>query len=186
MSVRLILFRHGETDWNKARILQGRKDIPLNENGIRQIEKTAAKLKRSEEKPDIIISSYLSRALQSAGIISSLFKVPLLINKNLAEKNLGSLEGKTWEEADKLHGSDLKKIDREQQYDFRVFGGESVEEVGRRVVNFLNYVIEEFEGKTVVVVTHAGVLRLLSLILHSIGIDFSHGEKSGEYCIVEL
>lgn len=187
MSVRLILVRHGETDWNKEERLQGRRDIPLNKNGIRQLRKTAAELKKelgkSGEKPDIIISSYLARAWQSAAIIAYTFKVLMTINKNLAEKNVGSLEGKTLKEAKR---AGLKKVGKEQQYNISDFGGETFEEVGRRIVDFLNYVIEEFEGKTVIVVTHAGILSPLSFILRDLGIDFSHGLQSGEYSIVEL
>lgn len=186
MSVRLIFVRHGETDWNKASRLQGRIEIPLNKNGIKQIKKTAVKLKKSSEKPEIIISSPLTRAVQSAGIISKILAIPFQVNRNLAERDFGSLEGKTWEEINKIYGSDFKEIDRKQQYDYRVYGGESADEVSERIIDFLDYAIKKYDGKTIVVITHAGILRSLSLFLHRVRMDLSCEIKPGEFCIIEL
>jgi probable phosphoglycerate mutase len=186
MSVRLILVRHGETHWNKANKLQGKIEILLNKNGIRQVRKTAVKIKKSGEKPTIIIASPLARAMQSASIISNMLGIPFTINKNLSERDFGGLEGLTWKEINKLYGPNFKEIDRKQQYDYRPYGGESAEEVRKRILNFLEHVKKEYEGKTILVVTHAGVLRYLSIMLHKLGMDFEHSMEPGAYCIVEL
>ena len=175
MSVRLIMVRHGETHWNKANKLQGRIEISLNKNGIRQIRKTAAKIKKAGEKPMIIIDSPLARAMQSASIISKILGIPFTINKNLSERDFGGLEGLTWKEINKLYGPNFKEIDRKQQYDYRAYGGESAQEVGKRISNFMDYAKKEYDGKTIIVVTHAGVLRYLD-----------HSMEPGAYCIVEL
>lgn len=186
MAVRLIFVRHGETDWNKANRLQGRVETPLNKNGVKQIKKTAVKLKKSSEKPEIIISSSMARAVQSAGIISKILAIPFQVNRNLAERDFGSLEGKTWEEINKIYGSGFKETDRKQQYDYRAYGGEGVEQVKERILDFLNYAIEKYDGKTIIIVTHAGILRFLSFLLHKMGINFSCDIKPGEFCIIEL
>lgn len=186
MSVRLILVRHGETPWNKANKLQGKIDILLNKNGVRQVRKTAAKLKKSGEKPMIIIASPLARAMQSASIISTMLGVPFTINKNLSERDFGRLEGLTWKEINELYGPNFQEKDRKQQYDYRVYGGESVREVRKRILNFMDYAKKEYDGKTILIITHAGVLRYLSIILHKMEIDFYHSMKPGAYCILEL
>jgi len=186
MSVRLILVRHGETDWNRVNKLQGRIDILLNKNGIRQIRKTATKLKKSGEKPRIIIASPLARAMQSAGIISTILEIPFTTNQNLSERDFGRLEGLTWKEINKLYGPNFKERDRKQQYDYRPYGGESAEEVGKRISNFLDYVRKKYSRKTVVVVTHAGVLRYFSIMLRRAGMEFKHSLKPGAYCIIKL
>ena len=64
----LYLLRHGETDWNKAGLLQGHTDIPLNENGRKQMRETARKLGDLGVKMDVILSSPLHRARESAEI----------------------------------------------------------------------------------------------------------------------
>jgi len=186
MSVRLILVRHGETHWNKANKLQGRADISLNKNGKRQIRKTSAKIKKSGEKPQKIIASPMARAMQSAGILANILKISFMIDKNLSERNFGCLEGRTWKEINKLYGPNFKEIDRKQQYDYRAYGGESARQVGKRISNFIDYAKKKYDGKTILVVTHAGVLRYLSIMLHKMGIDFDHSMEPGAYCIVEL
>ena len=186
MSVRIIFVRHGKTDWNKENKLQGRTDILLNKNGIEQVKKMATELKKSNERPRQIISSPLIRAMQSAIIISDILGIPVMANKNLAERDFGSLEGKTWKEVIAICGPGFKEIDRKQQYDYRPYGGESAEQVGKRILDFIDYASEEYGGKTIIVVTHAGILRFMSFIFHKMGMDFYHDTKPGGCSIIEL
>lgn len=186
MSVRLILVRHGETDWNKVGKLQGISDVSLNKKGAKQIQKTAIKLKRKGEKPDIIITSGLLRHVQSAVIFAFVFQTPLFVNNGLVERNLGELEGKTWKEACKLYGSDLKIRDGNQGYDYRPYGGEHVIDVSERLLDFLYFIKKNYKDKTVVVLTSAGILRLLFLWYPRLKKDFRRNIKPGEYFVLEI
>ncbi len=92
------LVRHGQTDWNKEQRLQGEKDIPMNDEGIRQMEELADKLVQIGIKIDVLISSPLGRARKSAQIIADRigFTEPIIIDSDFLERNFGSLEGVRW------------------------------------------------------------------------------------------
>ena len=185
MAVKLILVRHGQTDWNKEFRLQGVTDIPLNEEGKEQARETAKKLKKYGIKPYVIISSSLKRARCTSFIISSAFEIPFAVHENLIERNFGSLEGKNWKEICKLY-PDLKRKDRKQAYNYQPFGGESSLDVFKRLVGFINFVKNNYEEKTVIVVTHAGVLRMLFFMYRNQGLNFRQETKTGEYYRLEI
>lgn len=90
----LFVIRHGETDYNRARRIQGQTDIPLNENGIKQAGYTAAEL--SKERLDVIASSDLQRAIKTADIIRDAQiqdKKPIrVISKNFRELSFGDFD----------------------------------------------------------------------------------------------
>lgn len=146
--MRLLLTRHGQTDWNVAGKVQGSTDIELNETGIKQAEATREKLAR--ENIDVIISSPLKRAKKTAEIIASGRNVPLIIDEEITERCLGKFEGKTAKEFD---FSEMWNYKLNKQYE----DAESTGELFTRVQNFLEKVKEEYQDKTVLVVTHGGV-----------------------------
>ena len=88
----ILMIRHGETDWNVAKKVQGKADIPLNENGIEQAKTARQKLKN--EKIDIIICSPLKRARQTAEIINAEIQCPILYEEGITERDFGEFEGK--------------------------------------------------------------------------------------------
>ncbi|MCI9016927.1 MAG: histidine phosphatase family protein [Clostridia bacterium] len=94
--MKLLLTRHGQTDWNVARKIQGTTDIDLNQTGIKQAELTREKL--LNEKIDIIISSPLKRARKTAEIINKGRNIPIIIDNEIKERCFGIFEGKTREE----------------------------------------------------------------------------------------
>lgn len=96
--MKLLLTRHGQTDWNVAGKIQGITDIELNETGVKQAETTREKL--LNENIDVIISSPLKRARKTAEIIKGERDIPLIIDNGLKERCLGKFEGKTSEEFD--------------------------------------------------------------------------------------
>ena len=94
----IYLLRHGETDWNKTGLLQGHTDIPLNENGRKQVRDTAQKLSASAAKMDLIISSPLQRAHESAEIVARQLDYPIeniIVEPMLIERSFGAGEGRT-------------------------------------------------------------------------------------------
>lgn len=84
--------RHGQTDFNKDNKWMGLLDIPLNENGISQVHRSINSIKSLNI--DIIYCSELKRAIQTSKIIANKLNLPLVIDKRLNERSLGSLEGK--------------------------------------------------------------------------------------------
>ncbi|MBI5031172.1 MAG: histidine phosphatase family protein [Chloroflexi bacterium] len=97
----LILIRHGETDWNNERRIQGHTDTPLNLCGIEQAHKLAFRL--VEEKLDTLYASPLSRARMTAEIIGQKCGLVPILDERLKEKGLGDFEGLTAEELQERH-----------------------------------------------------------------------------------
>ena len=93
---RVVLWRHGQTDWNIKNRFQGHSDIPLNEVGIYQVQLAARLL--ADMQPTKIISSDLRRAEVTAQALSDLVKLPIGIDQDLRETNGGKWEGKTGKE----------------------------------------------------------------------------------------
>lgn len=96
----ICLVRHGETDWNAAKRIQGRTDIPLNDTGKWQAEQTGLYLKDAHW--DVVISSPLSRAKETAHLILQHLHAPLVIMDDFIERDYGDAEGMSFEERQKL------------------------------------------------------------------------------------
>ncbi|MHC2451730.1 putative phosphatase [Bacillus altitudinis] len=96
----ICLVRHGETDWNAAKRIQGRTDIPLNDTGKWQAEQTGLYLK--DAYWDVVISSPLSRAKETAHLILQHVHAPLIIMDDFIERDYGDAEGMSFEERQKL------------------------------------------------------------------------------------
>ena len=94
--MKIIITRHGQTEWNRLGKLQGQTDICLNEVGKQQAEETANQI--ADEKIDLIITSTLTRAKETAEIINKRFNVPIVIDDRIKERNYGKSEGITLEE----------------------------------------------------------------------------------------
>lgn len=97
------LFRHGLTDWNALRRLQGHTDIPLNEEGRRQATELQNFFKKNPV--ELFLSSDLQRALETAQIANAPFQRPLHVSAGLRESFLGQLEGLTLTEAHEKFGT---------------------------------------------------------------------------------
>lgn len=92
------LVRHGQTDWNKEHRLQGQKNIPMNDEGMRQMNELADRLAENGLKVDFIISSTLERAKISAQIIADKigYSESITYDADFLERNFGLLEGIVW------------------------------------------------------------------------------------------
>ena len=146
--MKILLTRHGQTDWNLARKVQGVTDIELNETGIKQAEEVRKKL--LNEKIDIIITSPLKRARKTAEIIGNGRNIPIIIDNGINERRFGKLEGH------KPEGIDFEQIwnyKLNKQYE----DTESIGELFERVTAFLNKIKKEYKNKTVLLVTHGGI-----------------------------
>jgi 2,3-bisphosphoglycerate-dependent phosphoglycerate mutase len=101
----LFLFRHGETDWNRAGRLQGHTDTPLNATGLAQAEALAERLR--PHRLDAVVSSDLARAWTTAQIVAEGLRVPLIPEPGLREANIGEAEGLYWPEVKSRFGEEL-------------------------------------------------------------------------------
>lgn len=98
--MKIYLLRHGQTDWNLEGKLQGRKNIPMNSNGVKQISEIAERLQELNFQVDFIISSPLDRAKESAGIVAEKigFEGNVLYDEDFLERSFGLAEGLVWNE----------------------------------------------------------------------------------------
>ncbi|MBI3572318.1 histidine phosphatase family protein [Candidatus Kaiserbacteria bacterium] len=171
----LYLVRHGQTDFNKTHRLQGTKfNESLNEQGVKEIQDCLRNLPRDIE---VVFSSDLERSLSSAKIISSHFNKPLVIREELRERDFGSLAGKTWDEIPS--GRELQSLDKALAYDYRPYGGESVQDATARLEKFLNE-LRASKYETAVAVTHNGIFRLAHKLLkeqHIAGVENASAHK---------
>lgn len=149
MSVYFI--RHGLTSYNEKSIIQGRIDLDLSPNGVKQI-KEIAKNNSIIKNIDIIFSSPLKRAIETSNILNKEIKKDIIIDKRIIERNFGLLEGKTWEYKDHL-----KKIQKDNF--IKKNNIETDIEIKKRVYSFLNFLKEKYYNQNVLIVSHGGLNR---------------------------
>ena len=165
---RLLLVRHGKTEWNEAGRYVGRSDIGLSASGLREAEALGQHL--AGERIDAIYCSNLKRAVQTAQVIASGRDVELVICEELREMDFGELEGLTLEEIRQRRPEFDWWTGRDADMQFPQ--GESVRRVASRVGPFAGRLERHAEGETVLIVAHGGTLRALICLL--LGLDLEH------------
>ncbi len=158
---RVYLIRHGETDWNRDEICMGQMDIPLNERGRRQAERTAERL--APERLDVIYSSDLSRAVETAQIIARRQPHPpeIVRRRDLRELHYGHWQGYRFEDLRERFPEAFRE-DAPRHADplrFRPEGGESVQQLYERAVRAFREILAGHPGGTVAIVAHGGPIR---------------------------
>ncbi len=163
------LVRHGETDSNKNLIIDGGGEMnaPLNETGINQAKEAARSLK--DLGIDLIISSDLLRAKQTAEIISKEIGAEIVFDNAFRERHWGELEGKTFEEAEGLF---TNPSDWYKDENLKPDKGESWGEVENRVREAFKIHRNNHHHKNIVIISHGGTLRMLKKIIK----DVTHEE----------
>ncbi len=156
MSGHLYIIRHGRTDWNDKHILQGKNDIPLNENGIKMAEEAAGKYK--DIHFDICFCSPLVRAKKTAEILMEGRNIPIIFDDRLKEMNFGIYEGvhNSFEQP----GCYVKVFFNEpEKYLEPPEGGESILDLMARTGEFLEDKVYPLlaEGKDVLIVGHGAM-----------------------------
>jgi broad specificity phosphatase PhoE len=164
---RIILVRHGETDWNVERRIQGSTDIPLNGNGEAQAQRLAQRL-ASISIGAFYTSDYI-RAERTARTVRELHPdTPFFIRHELRERNWGELEGLKWEEIQRDHPDVVAGVTSGSP-DFAPPGGESKTLVLERAVGLVEEIAAQRPDETVLVMTHGGVAVII--LKHALGID---------------
>lgn len=156
MNRRVILWRHGRTEWNVAGRVQGQSDIPLDEVGIEQAKAAGARLASLE--PDRIITSDLQRAAATAAELGRLCGVQPEPDPRFRELNFGAREGLTWRQAwDQFPEAMQAWVDGDET---QIPGSETHQQAGDRFAAALRSELEPLKrGQTLVVVAHGAVLR---------------------------
>jgi valyl-tRNA synthetase len=163
--------RHGETDWNKERKVQGHQDIPLNERGKEQAYSMANYFEKI--KIDLVISSDLQRAAETARIIADQIGVEHIEDQSLREKNFGIYEGQPIEDIITAHLKDGNP------YEFVPEKGESWKQVDDRIHKILEHHKKQNGSKNILIVTHSGVMRVFLRRLQKTdgSLFYSHGKR---------
>ncbi|GGH77169.1 putative phosphatase [Pullulanibacillus pueri] len=144
---KICMVRHGETNWNAERRLQGRTDIPLNAAGIKQAQACGRFLSQSEW--DVVVTSPLGRAKQTAEIINIQLGLTILEMEAFIERGFGDAEGMTYEE--KLTTFSEQPIPNQ----------ESKEAVIARTMEGLQTLHQKFPGENILLVAHGGVINAI-------------------------
>lgn len=172
--MKIYLFRHGETDWNTQRRLQGQSDIPLNRSGRELAIKTAEALRAEGILFDRAFCSPLSRARETARILLGTANIPLVTDERLKEMCFGEHEGDYFDEAkqkDSKHP--LHNFFCNPQCYIPPKGAESFQEAAARGSEFLRSQILPLEGicQNVLVVAHGAFNRSILYSLMAVSIE---------------
>jgi len=152
----IYLVRHAETEWNEKKLIQGHSDIPLNKKGEIQAKDLSKKL--SHVKFAAVFSSDLIRARRTAEIIILEKKLAVATTKTLRERLFGRFEGKHMNELRKILG-ELILFSKEKQKKLELSDVENDEEIMRRFIPFIREVAVAYQGKSVLMVSHGGLIR---------------------------
>ncbi|OGG15155.1 hypothetical protein A2773_04670 [Candidatus Gottesmanbacteria bacterium RIFCSPHIGHO2_01_FULL_39_10] len=156
------IVRHGETVWNLEKRIQGHGDSPLTAKGLKQIQKTAQKLK--DVKFDAAFSSDLLRAKKTAEIILLERKLAVTTTEVLRERRFGKYEGKFFQEMQHLYEK-IDKLDQNERFQTPLHEDiESDEALIGRFLTFLRETAVAYNGKIILIGSHGGLMK--TLLIH--------------------
>lgn len=165
MKTIICCIRHGQTDGNKSRTFQGRSNLPLNNIGISQANKTAELIKKCPIKWDIIISSPFIRAYQTCEIISKAinYEKEIIADELAIERSFGEAEGLPINEEN-------YRLISENFFP----NEESEQEIINRGTSFINKILKNYQGKNILIVSHSHFIKSL-FIPHDNTLKFDSG-----------
>ena len=156
--MKIYYVRHGQTDWNLARKMQGgESERDLNETGIEQAKESKKLLENV--KYDLIIRSPMRRAEQTTNIISEGSNIPIIIDERIRERKLGEIEGHTITE-------EMEEQIWDYNLNYNIPGGENLHEFEKRILNFLEEIKQKYSDKTLLIVAHGGVGKIIKTYLY--------------------
>ena len=145
---KICIVRHGQSEWNAKGLMQGRRDIELNEVGLRQADKVAQYL--ISDKWDVIVSSPLKRATKTAEIISKVIGIEKVYEvEDLQERDWGGATGLTHKELDEKDGG------------VEILGIESWEDLKIRGIKAFQSIVKKYPNKNIIVVSHGAIIRAI-------------------------
>lgn len=173
--MKLTLVRHGQTEYNYEQKIQGISNIPLNDTGRRQCKKLKEQIK--EKKYDICFSSPLVRAMETAMILVG-EKVQINMDARLIERNMGNLEN-----------SNREKYDIKKYWDYNLNcddnNVERIQDIFDRCNRFINYIKENYEDKSILIVSHGAPIRAIHHILNKTELNTNLVDFEIDNCYIE-
>ena len=173
--MKLLVVRHGRTDWNDLGKVQGLTDIELNEEGIKQAYKTKELLK--DYKIDLIISSPLTRTRQTAAIINKGRNIKTIYDERVIERDYGEYEGYQKHEFDYLGYWGYKKNKKYKK-------AENVQDFYKRIYAFIEDAKLKYSDKTILLVIHGGIS--VAINAYFFGIPSDDKPTSGSFMNCEV
>ncbi|MCC7119510.1 MAG: alpha-ribazole phosphatase [Anaerolineales bacterium] len=166
--MRLLLARHGQTDWNIAGRYQGQSDIPLNPTGSQQAGRLAKRL--SSETIHAVYSSDLSRAKDTAQAIANFHPLTIQTDSRWRELSFGAWEGLNYQQMSAHSPEVFEKWMLDPQH-ISTPNGETLSELSRRVISAFDEIKSKHADQTVLVISHSGALQALLATL--LGVDLN-------------
>lgn len=159
--MKLYIIRHGETSWNKEKKLQGRKDIMLDADGLRLAELTGEGMKDIDF--DLVISSPLIRAKQTAELVMAGRQLPMITDKRMIEMSFGKWEGESVRNSTVLPADYVDKFYNDPYHCPKAPGGEDFHDVLKRTADFYQSLVNNraYENATILISTHGAASRCL-------------------------
>ena len=158
MTTKIILIRHGETEWNRERRIQGHLDSALTPLGVAQARAGASRL--AQEAIGVVIASDLARVQHTARLLVLGRNLPLTIDENLRERSFGIGEGLRYDEVYEKYPTEDRRIGLVNS-EFTLPGGEPREHFHARIKSAIARVAVSYAGQNLLVVTHGGVLGVV-------------------------
>ncbi|HIC93267.1 MAG TPA: histidine phosphatase family protein [Anaerolineae bacterium] len=166
---RVILVRHGQTEWNRVERFRGRVDLALNQTGLAQAHALAERL--ADWPIAALYSSPLRRAIQTAQPVAERLGLPVQLLPGIVDINYGDWQAKTPAQVAEAY-PDLYRRWLEEPHLVRFPHGESLDEVRDRAMAALREVVARHRGQVVLLVAHQVVNRVL--VCAMLGLDNSH------------
>jgi probable phosphoglycerate mutase len=182
-ATRLVVIRHGETDWNVGQRIQGQLDIGLNATGRRQAERLAEAL--AGEALAAIYASDLSRAADTARAVAAATGAPLTLDAALRERAFGVFEGVTFRDIEQRWPDDARRW-RQRDPAFGPGGGERLDAFYARSVGAALRLAAQHPGEAIALVAHGGVLDCLYRAAARVSLDAPRTWKLGNAAINRL
>ena len=164
----IYLIRHGETMWNREKRLQGHIDIGLNDIGHQQADRLAKSL--VDKKISAIISSDLSRAIDTAKPIALHHQLELHLDPALRERHYGVMQGLSHQEIAEHHPENHRAW-KNRDIHFQPENGESLVQFNDRVVTAIASWAKKYAGQEIAIVAHGGVLDCLNRAARKVALD---------------
>lgn len=176
MKKEFYIFRHGQTDMNVAGRWQGQGiDLPLNDKGVEQAHILAEELKSSGL--EVIFSSPLKRAVQTADIVASSLKIPVFTDQGLTEGCFGVAEGKTKQEIHRLYPETAAAWHslEDDFLDVCFEGGETKRQIQQRIAQALKRIARQNDYSVIGISAHSAVVRCFILMFGLKLYEVPHG-----------
>ena len=179
----LYFVRHGETEWNVRKKIQGATDIPLNEHGKKQAEELASYLVKEQEagrfSAGCVYTSPQRRAAQTAQTVADALHIPCIPLDGIREMKMGDWEGLNWRVVKRRYKDSYQSWNTNRRY-VRTPNGESYNDLLKRTFDAVDEILEREQNReNVLVVSHSAVLMAARCYLD--GCSFEEENMVGKY-----